>query len=228
MSWIADIRKRLLLSPLGAQARLSPLMTIILAALGFMTLLVTLFALYALLGPTGAETEGAGPDWKSPTLAIVELEPPKPDSADVQTLTRPIFSKSRKPFPKSAARPASEAVVASTAPSGVTVAAIVRKGKIAQAFVLSPDAPEGAWRKIGDTVDSWTIKAIAADELTLRNGGAAATLKLYSDAAVDEPPDAPNPSPLGPQGQTQSFPPPPPPAPPPPGAPPQFPGQAPP
>lgn len=216
---VSPLIARARVSPLLAQARLSPLMAIILGAAAFATLLSALFALYGLMGPTDAGTERAAPDWKPPTLAIVELNPPKPASADVQTLTRPIFSKTRKPTPRSAPR-ASEPVVTSSAPSGVTVSAIVKKGKTAQAFVVSPDAPEGAWKKIGDTLDSWTISDIASDALTLRSGGNAATVKLYADAPAEEPPPgAPGAPPPNFSPQSNAPPPPPPPgapAPPPP------------
>lgn len=168
--------------PLVAQARLSPLMAFILAAIAGAALLAALFALNAVMGPMGAAFESGAPEWKAPTLAIVELNPPKPASADAQALTRPIFSKTRKPSPKAANARAAEPVT-SGAPMGVCVAAIVKKGKAAaQAFVISAETPEGAWKKVGDAVDSWTISDISGDALKLRSGDGAATVPLYAEA----------------------------------------------
>ncbi|PPD46211.1 MAG: hypothetical protein CTY15_02260 [Methylocystis sp.] len=186
--------RRLTLPPLVAQARLSPLMALILLAIAAVNILAAIFAFDAVMGPMGAKTDGAAPDWKAPTLAIVELDPPKAASADAQALTRPIFSKTRKPSPR-AARPEGAATAASSAAMGVSVAAIVKKGKgAAQAFVISADAPEGAWKKVGDAVDAWAISDISADALKLRSGDGAATVKLYADPPPAPPPPQPQPS----------------------------------
>jgi hypothetical protein len=197
--------------------QLSPLAAMLLAALSATTLATGLFALYAMLGPTGADDGPAAPEWKPPTLAIVPLDPPKPAGADVETLSRPIFSKARKPAPKSLMATAETNL--SAAPQTLSVSAIVRNKKTKQAFFVSSDAPEGSWRKIGDTVDSWTIKAIEPKEVVLQNGEQTTKVKLYADpppadaaAALAEPKPPP---------QAQPLPEPPPQAPPPPESQPQ-------
>ncbi len=165
-----------------AQARLSPLMSIILAFLLATTASAVLFAIYAMLGPEGGEMEVKAPEWTPPTQAVVKLDPPKTAADDVQSLTRPIFSKSRRPSPRSAparAEPVA-APIASNA-DGLTVYAIVRNGTTNQAFIISVEAPEGAWKTIGDTVDAWTISSIDAAELTLKNGDRSAKLRLYPE-----------------------------------------------
>lgn len=189
--------------PAFASLRLSPLLTGAIAALLLATTLSAGFAIYALIGPQSQTAQSAAPDWKPPTLAIVELPPPKPSSADVQTLSRPIFTKNRKPAVKPsgaapAAAPAPEAT--DEAPAGLTLSAIVKHGGVASAFVISPTAPEGEWKKIGERVDTWTIAAIADVDLTLTNGDQAVKLRLFdekADASADKPeaftgkPDAP-------------------------------------
>lgn len=163
-----------------AQARLSPLMSVILAFLLATTASAVLFAIYAILGPEGGEREVKTPEWTPPTQAVVNLDPPKTAADDVQSLTRPIFSKSRRPSSRSApARAEPDAAPAAGNADGLTVYAIVKNGNTSQAFVTSLDAPEGAWKKIGDTIDAWTISSIDAAELTLKNGDRSATLRLY-------------------------------------------------
>lgn len=163
------------------QAHLSPLAGLVLALLGATTLAAALFAAYAFLGPLGSDADVKAPDWTPPTLAVVDLDPPKAPSADVETLSRPIFTKSRRPSPKVAKPAASETGPLTAAPSGITVGAIVRNKKATQAFIVSLETPEGAWKQVGDTVDSWTIATIDRTELILKNGQQMAKLKLYPD-----------------------------------------------
>lgn len=179
---VADIARggaRTLAAPLH-QAHLSPLSGMILAFLLATAVGAGVFAAYAILGPISSDDGATAPDWTPPTLAVGELDPPKPASADVETLSRPIFSKSRKPAAK-AARPQApvESVPTATAPNGLTVGAIFRGKKTSQAYLISADTPEGAWKKVGDTIDSWTIKAIRHQEVILESGGRSAKLPLY-------------------------------------------------
>jgi threonine dehydrogenase-like Zn-dependent dehydrogenase len=178
------VKIRPLSVPGFASARLSPLMAGTLGLLVLVALAAAGFATYALVGPQSEAAQSAARDWKPPTLAIVELEPPKPASADVQTLTRPIFSKNRKPSTKAptpapAAAAAIEATVA--APTGLTLAAIVKHGGVSSAFIISAGAPDGVWKKVGETVESWTVAAITDLELTLKNGEQAVKLRLFAD-----------------------------------------------
>lgn len=169
------------LAALLKQAHLSPLSAMILAFLLATTLMAGLFALASIFGSIGLDSEVAAPDWKPPTLTIGELDPPTPASADVETLSRPIFSRSRRPSPK--AKPQVEADLSpnAIAPGSLTVSAIVKNKETHQAYVVSQDAPEGAWRKVGDTVDSWTISRIDRHEVILKSGEQTASIKLYPD-----------------------------------------------
>lgn len=187
---------RSLAVPRIAPIRLSPLSRIVLGALAAATLAAAGFAAYALLGPEAEDAQSAAPDWKPPTLAIVELEPPTPASADIQTLSRPIFSKNRRPAPRTAAPRAENAETAETlgTPSGLTVGAIVKRGSVSHAFVISSDAPDGEWKKVGDKVDAWTISAIKAMELILNDGERSMKLKLYAEPPASDPAPAPTPA----------------------------------
>lgn len=164
-------------------ARLSPLMAGTLVLLALTAVVAGVFAAFAILGPRNQAAQSAVQEWKPPTLASVELPPPKSPSADVQTLSRPIFSKNRKPSVKAAAGPTAEPVPAATtaAPADLTLAAIVKHGGAASAFIISGSAPEGEWKKIGDLVDSWTVASISDSDLTLKNGDQAVKLRLFPD-----------------------------------------------
>ncbi len=162
------------------QMQLSPLSAIVVAVLAATTFATALFALYAIFGPMDSDSEAKAPDWTPPTLAAIELDPPKPPSADVESLTRPIFSKNRKATPKTAATPTDMTAV-SDAPSGLSVTAIVRHKTTARAFLISTDTPTGAWRQVGDLVDSWTVTSITPSEVVLQSGGQFSKVKLYTD-----------------------------------------------
>ena len=163
----------------GQYLRISPLWAIWLGTLSTLTLGVFLFALHAMIGRTEGDNSTAVPEWKPPSLNIVALDPPKLVSADVESLSRPIFSKFRKPAPK-----VSSAITQVNGSGGaevLTVTAIVIDKLTRQAFFISPDSPDGAWRKIGDTVDTWTITAITPKEVILQSGGQTTISKLYAN-----------------------------------------------
>lgn len=173
-------RSRMLVAPIQ-KAQLSPLSAIMLAVLAAATLVATLFAAFAFLGPIGSDATVSAPDWTPPTLSVAELAPPKPASADTETLSRPIFSKSRKPAAKTAKAAAPMAAEMAAAPPGLAVSAIVKNKNVTQAFVTSSESPDGIWKKIGETVDSWTVSAIENDGVVLTNGAQTARVKLYPD-----------------------------------------------
>lgn len=188
------------------QLQLSPLSAMVLAVFSAMTLATALFAIRAIQGPLDFDSGVKVPDWTPPTLAAAELDPPKPDTAYAQSLSRPIFFKNRRPQPKTAA-PA-QAAALSEEPSGLTVTAIVRHKKKMQAFVISADTPTGEWRQVGDVVDSWTVSAITPAEVVLQSGDRRSEVKLlYSEApptaatAAATTAPAPAPEPMPPPGE---------------------------
>jgi hypothetical protein len=190
------------------QWRLSPLSAIVLAVLSAITTGTALFAAVALLWPVSADDGATAPDWNPPTLAVVELDPPKPASADTEALSRPIFAKSRKPSPKAAATVDSANI--SDTPTGLVVTAIVKNKKVAQAFVTSNETPEGGWRKVGDNVGSWKLNKILHSEVVFQSGDQLTRVKLYvtpsegqgeaasgAGASQGAPPNAPPGAPAG-------------------------------
>lgn len=190
----AELRRRSIALAAPAQrVQLSPLSAIILAVLAATTLLAALFAAFAFLGPVGSDTIVSAPAWTPPTLAVADLPPPKPASADLESLSRPIFSKNRKPAAKIAKAAAPMAAEMTAAPPGLAINAIVKNKKTTQAFVTSPESPDGSWKKVGETVDSWTISAIESGGVVLTNGAQTARVKLYADPPADGMPPPPAP-----------------------------------
>lgn len=173
---LEDLSKRPVLA--WRHLHLSPLSAILLCGLSAMSLVAALFTLYALYGPADAEDRAIAPEWKPPTLAIAPLDPPKSAEDDLEALSRPIFSKSRKPSTKSAAAPTSSKIAVAGA---LSVKAIIRSNQTAKAFLLASEAPDGVWLKIGDKIDAWTITAIAPREVVLQSGEQTTKLNLYVD-----------------------------------------------
>lgn len=64
---------------------------------------------------------------------------------------------------------------------GLAVSAIMTRKIVSEAFVVSPDAPKGARRKVGDAMDSWTATSIEPSRVILKNGDRTAKLQLYAD-----------------------------------------------
>ncbi len=174
------------LPAIGVPARLSPLMTGALALLLALLAAAAGFAAYAVFAPDNAPQAAAMAEWKAPLPAVVALGEPKPASADVQTLSRPIFDKNRRPAKKGAAAVTAPTTVAES-PVGVLVTAIVKHDGKSHAYIVS--GATGDWKDIGDKVDSWSVDAITADEVTLNNGAASARLRLYgAEPRADAPP----------------------------------------
>lgn len=168
-------------------ARFSPLMMIVMGALGALALLAAAFAVYAAFAPEPEPPPRAATDWKAPLPAVVDLGEPSAN-ADTQLLSRPIFSKDRRPAPKLArAAPSQPTGPVSDAPTGIKVNAIVKRRNDSRAFVVGVNG-QGEWKTVGEKVDEWTISAIAPQELTLSNGVNMARLQLYSDKPVAEDP----------------------------------------
>ncbi len=194
-------------SPLLRDAQLSPLSAIVLASLAATAVGAGLFAAFAILGPVGSDVGASAPDWTPPSLAVVELGPPKQAADDVEILSRPIFSKSRKPSPKPAKAAGPISAPDAAAPAGLSVNAIIKEKQMAQAFMVSPALPEGEWKRVGEMIDAWTVSRIERDGVVLSNGSQTTKVKIYADEpapSVDGPiaaspipaPPIPAPSPL--------------------------------
>jgi hypothetical protein len=172
------------LSAFAKAKRLSPLMLATLALLANTTVLSALFLLRALLGwgePAALPTA----DWRPPAAPLTASAPSAPPAQDVQTLTRPIFAKSRRPTPEKKNETASAAKVAGPPPA-LALQAIVLANGASRAYLVGRGGASGDWYLVGQVVEEWTISEIRAFELTLKAGERTATLSLY--------PDTPSPS----------------------------------
>jgi hypothetical protein len=162
--------------------RLSPLMGGVLAA-------AALFDLIGLLvfGLAFFPSQNAAPDiradWRPPTLAKYEAMQPKPASADVETLNRPIFSKSRKPYAaKEKKNPDNLAAMAPVAPPpGLSLAGVTKYRNKPMAFMVSSSTPKGKWLAVGDQIDGWSVTQVQNMEITLASGERIIRLSLYPE-----------------------------------------------
>lgn len=178
---LSMLRLRESLAARLAARRLSPLMSMSLAGLGALVAAAAIFDVSVMLG-AGAPVP-PHLDWRPPAF-VAPPPPQKPASADVQTLSRPIFSKSRRPSAAAAKPASSEAEKAnpSAPPPNVIVSAIVKFGPRTQAFVVSSTTPDGKWLAVGETVDGWSVDAIRSSEMVLKNGERTLTTPLYPEA----------------------------------------------
>ncbi|WP_400766856.1 hypothetical protein [Methylosinus sporium] len=162
------------------ELRLSPLAAMLLASLAAVDVAALAFALLAWIGPD----ESAPPaksDWRPPSALSPASGPASLAREDAQTLSRPIFWKSRRPRPAVAKSDRDGFAGIPTAPAGLALSAIVRSGGAVRAFVVSSDEPEGRWLTPGESVQGWTIAEVGELELKLVNGAQSARLQLYPE-----------------------------------------------
>ncbi|MBG0808319.1 hypothetical protein IY145_02880 [Methylosinus sp. H3A] len=166
---------------LARELRLSPLAALLLASLAALDLAASAFALLSLIGPD----EAASPpktDWRPPSFVSPASGRAAAASDDTQTLSRPIFWKTRRPRPTAAKPDRGEGFAGiPSAPAGLSLAAIVRSGASVRAFVVSGEDPEGRWLVPGESVQGWTIAEVGEVELKLVNGAQSARLQLYPE-----------------------------------------------
>ena len=127
------------LSQLGAtQLRLSPLMAAILGSLLISTSTAALYACRSLVSPLVTDP-ASRPEWRAPTAVNVSTAVSASNKVDTQTLTRPIFSKSRRPSPRNDQQASSKApptLPPPPLPPGLSLKAIVILGKDKNAFIV--------------------------------------------------------------------------------------------
>lgn len=181
---MASGNKLRLLAALAASTRISPLMMMILfceAALGIAAAAFAVSAFFA----EGAPPMGPSFEWKAPTLALVPPKVGRSNKVYLQTLSRPIFSKTRRPPNAASANLRAPEPVALPPPSGVSLKGIVRYRSMAQAFLTSANSPQGEWKTIGDKLGSWTVDRIEHDHLALKNGTRSLKYSLYPELDPD-------------------------------------------
>ncbi|HXY58093.1 MAG TPA: hypothetical protein VEH76_05890 [Methylocystis sp.] len=187
------------------RARLSPLDALVLGGLALFAAGSFAYLLICALAPVTGEVSGK-PDWRPPTA-----ETPKGRPAGVfagalesETLTRPLFDKSRRPPAKTSqkqeAPTTSEAALAGP-PAGMTLKGIVNQGRDKRVFIVTASTPDGAWLKIGESLEGWTFDSVADARVTLTRAGQVAHLEFNYDEA--SPGSAPPPQPLAQQPPQQ-------------------------
>jgi hypothetical protein len=161
----------------------APLTLFGLAASTLLAVASTLFALWAFLAPEVVEA-AAAVDWRAPVFDG-KAAAHAAFGDDSQTLTRPIFVKTRRPAAPSAT--AAPVVGEPAAPAtGVVVSAIVAAKGARRAFLATPSNPDGAWLSVGDSFAGWTVAKIESTRVEVKNGAQSAQLQLYSQQeAVD-------------------------------------------
>jgi hypothetical protein len=170
-------------------ARLSPLMASILGALLICTLSAAYFAFRSIVFPLAIEPISKS-EWRPPTAVNVASAVSVLDRSDTQTLTRPIFSKSRRPSARDAQQTGASAAAAPAAPlpTGLSLKAIVVRGKEKSAFIVCDSFPDGKWLKEGEALQSWTITAMHSLDVILTNGDNVSQLSIdYSEKGLSQP-----------------------------------------
>lgn len=183
------------LAAISIALRLSPLSATLLGCLGALVVATSVFAVRAVDGPDLVERP-SNSEWRLPMLAAAARAQSKPASVDVQTLTRPIFAKSRRPSPKSQEAEPERSDPGAPPPAGLALAAITKFRNVERAFIAANSFPEGKWLGVGEQVGGWTIADMNRFELTLRNGERSLRLQLY-------PTDPANPTDPGDSGDPQ-------------------------
>lgn len=147
-----------------------------------------------LAGLSFRATDATIPPDIEPGEVTIPTAPPVSDAPPMATdaFTRPLFHANREPGPdKAPAVPADVApdpVDGEPAEPGDAPAAesFVLKGLIigergARVALQAPSGGAPVWAKVGDAVEGWTVDAINADRVRLRNGDQVAEIKLFKD-----------------------------------------------
>jgi hypothetical protein len=158
---------------------LSPLVGLGLALLVMFDVAALAFAIGAVI--VDVEANAPKMDWRPPSVAPRGGDGTRAASEDVETLSRPVFFKSRRPPPAAKGRNSSAALPRSEPGllDGVTLSAIVTTGETSRAFVISVSAPDGRWLGVGEDIDGWSVAEINSSELVLSNGRQSTSLPLY-------------------------------------------------
>jgi hypothetical protein len=106
---------------------------------------------------------------------------------DPETLARPLFAKSRRPW--QGGPPLANEASAAPPPAGLKLRAIVGFNRSAHAFVISSAAAEGKWLSVGEKFENWTVDSIAEQEIALRQN--AGLLRVGLDYDGSTPPAGP-------------------------------------
>jgi hypothetical protein len=168
---------------LVASTRISPLMMTILLCETAMVVAAAAFAVSAFFTEASPATPGI--EWKAPTLAHVPPKVGRSNKVYLHTLSRPIFSKTRRPPSAASANLRVPEPAALPPPPGVSLKGIVSYKSMVRAFLTSANSPQGEWKTIGDKLGSWTVDRIERDHLALKNGTRSLKYSLYPELDPD-------------------------------------------
>jgi hypothetical protein len=170
-------------SALAKAKRLSPIMLASLALLATTTALSAFFLLAALIGWGDPEAATIA-DWRPPAVSLSASSPSAASAVDTQTLSRPVFAKSRRPSLQPAASTVSN--LGSGPQPMLGVEAIVFSSGGPRAYLVSQGAASGDWYVVGQLADGWTVAEIRPSELVLKSGERSATLSLYPETTAPD------------------------------------------
>ena len=123
-------------------------------------------------------------------LPMPQAEPSRPPLSDYrETITRPLFSPSRKPVVPVQADDSSAELVkeppppgpAPLEPSGLKVAGVmVAKGRMQRALLRVEGQPHGQWVAVGSEIRGWKLTRIEEDLVVVEREGGLEELLLHS------------------------------------------------
>ena len=126
--------------------------------------------IFAFSEPTAASIEVSG-IWRPPSLATTPAPEIKAQFIDFETLTRPPFMKTRRPFVAKAGKESLSNMDGHTLPPGLAVKAIIKLGRSrTRIFMISTALAEGKWLDVGDTFDGWQVASVEPMTVALRSG----------------------------------------------------------
>jgi hypothetical protein len=107
----------------------------------------------------------------------------KPASSYAQTLTHPVFHKTRAPYvpPPPVPPPASATPGAAPAPidPGIVLGGVAMDGSLKKAYLFSKGNPQGSWISEGETFLGWNVVSIDSGAARLKQADRVLELQLY-------------------------------------------------
>lgn len=169
---------------------LSPLMISLLGVLSFTAICAAYLAYGSTLPHTESEPAHQS-QWRAPKLEAGPLLRLPPADAFVQTLARPLFWKSRRPYEapptdtlKNATKENPSIATATRAQAAIntdiTLSGLYRADGRKKALLASRTSPEGKWLEAGDQIDNWTLSSIDDESVSLQSNDQTLKLPLYS------------------------------------------------
>jgi len=139
----------------------------------------------------------AAPDAAADAVSLFPLEEPASVSAEAQlaafpeTLARPLFRASRRPFEADAPKAAAPARTAApkrvaTLPDGLELVGIMKEGDQAgRALIRSGEPPTGKWVEVGHVLDGWRLTRIEPGGILFEADGQQQRLTLFPVRTAD-------------------------------------------